>query len=556
MAHPAPRGVDAGGSAPPRLALAWVGTLRRQVDARTAELRTAEERYRLLADNASDLIVTRPVAAAHLREPVGHARQRLHDRGGARRFPSSGSLTPDSWARLREALDQRRRAATTERPVELRTSRWCARTAPSASCTCATSALRGAHGRAPRLPRRRPRRHRPRRARQEVARLAAAIEQSADADRAHRPRRTDPLRQPRLRAGTTGYAASEVLGGDRRRSSRAAFTTSAFYDAIWETLAFRPNVGGPLHQPPQGRAPVPRGRDHLARARGTPRPPHRVRRGQARRHAAGAARGRSSPRRRRWRRSAASPPASPTTSTTSSRSSSALAETSRSSAAARRARRATCIDEIREAALRAAAASPARSSPSAGSHPRTLHAARPPRGVVAEAAADAPAPVPPASRSRRGSSPPSSSPPTRPSSTRSSRTSARTPGSPMQADGAASSRSPSRTRASTARSPRAPAPAPRGRACGSWSVTGAGMSREMLAWMFEPFFTTAWPAAGHRHGPAVVHGSCRTTAGDHGRERAGRLDLLRLPARPPRVAAWGGRPRAEPDDGVGGERAT
>lgn len=40
------------------LALAWVATLRRRVSVRTAELRATEERYRLLADSASDLVVT------------------------------------------------------------------------------------------------------------------------------------------------------------------------------------------------------------------------------------------------------------------------------------------------------------------------------------------------------------------------------------------------------------------------------------------------------------------------------------------------------------------
>jgi hypothetical protein len=84
------------------LALAWVATLRRRVSVRTAELRATEERYRLLADSASDLVVAvdPSLRVTYVSPSVTPATSPL---GGARSRRRRGSPPPSSSRPTRSA---------------------------------------------------------------------------------------------------------------------------------------------------------------------------------------------------------------------------------------------------------------------------------------------------------------------------------------------------------------------------------------------------------------------------------------------------------------------
>jgi PAS domain S-box-containing protein len=82
----------------------WLSTLRRQVRKQTAAIRESEERYRLLAENASDVIVT---LDPHLRctyaSPSG-ARQTGYSVEELLRMPLERLLAPESFAVALAAL--------------------------------------------------------------------------------------------------------------------------------------------------------------------------------------------------------------------------------------------------------------------------------------------------------------------------------------------------------------------------------------------------------------------------------------------------------------------
>ncbi len=214
------------------LALAWVATLRRRVGARTAELRAAEARYRILADSASDLVVTLDPSLRLTYVSPSITRDSGYTVEEALALSLEQVLTPESWSRLREALDQAE-AATTERPVEFGLE-MVRKDGAVRFMHVRASALRGENGAllgyraAARDVTAR------RRARQEAARLAAAIEQSGDAvvltDPAGRILYVNPAFER-----TTGYTASEVLGVTAG-VLKSGVHDKPFYDALWETL--------------------------------------------------------------------------------------------------------------------------------------------------------------------------------------------------------------------------------------------------------------------------------------------------------------------------------
>jgi PAS domain S-box-containing protein len=212
------------------VALAWVLTLRRRVRARTSELWAAEERYRLLADNASDVILTTDEALrlTYVSPSV------VHDLGytpeEALALPLERIVAPESWELLRSALA---RAGDTPGQADLElevlrkdgASRW---------MHVRTSALRSAAGeRTGFLAAARDVTAR-RSAQRELARLAAAIEQSVDTVVLTDPAGVILYVNPAFER-TTGYAAAEVLG---RKPAvwKSGVHDRPFYDALWATL--------------------------------------------------------------------------------------------------------------------------------------------------------------------------------------------------------------------------------------------------------------------------------------------------------------------------------
>jgi PAS domain S-box-containing protein len=223
--------IVAGLGAAALLALAWVHTLRRRVRARTAELRATERRYRLLADNASDVILTtdRELRLTYVSPSV--TRDSGYTAEEALAMSLESVLTPASWACLRETLAAG--AAPGAPPAELEleilrkdgSTRWMhVRTsplrAPEGFVTGFLAAARDVTSR--------------RRTQQELARLAAAIEQSGDAvvltDTAGAILYVNPAFER-----VTGYAPAEVLGGTPALLKSGAHDR-AFYDALWSTL--------------------------------------------------------------------------------------------------------------------------------------------------------------------------------------------------------------------------------------------------------------------------------------------------------------------------------
>ena len=214
------------------LALAWVVTLRRRVAARTSELAAAEERYRLLADNASDVIVTTDPELRLTYVSPSVTRDSGYTAEEALAMPLEGMVTPESWAHLRSALERAGERSDDE-PVELGiemvrkdgTRRFLhvrARAMRDASgrLTGFCAAARDVTAR--------------RQAERELARLATAIAQSADAIVLTDPKGTILYVNPAFER-VTGYAAPEVLGGNPSVLKSGAHDR-AFYEALWATL--------------------------------------------------------------------------------------------------------------------------------------------------------------------------------------------------------------------------------------------------------------------------------------------------------------------------------
>jgi PAS domain S-box-containing protein len=214
------------------LALAWVATLRRRVSVRTAELRATEERYRLLADSASDLVVTVDPSLRVTYVSPSVTRDSGYTIEEALAMPLERVVTKASFERLRAALD-RAESATSDSPVEFGLEmvrkdgalrymhvRASALRGPDGALAGFRAAARDVTAR--------------RRAQQETARLAAAIEQSADSIVLTDPGGRILYVNPAFER-TTGYPASEVLGGTAG-VLKSGIHDKAFYDALWETL--------------------------------------------------------------------------------------------------------------------------------------------------------------------------------------------------------------------------------------------------------------------------------------------------------------------------------
>jgi PAS domain S-box-containing protein len=80
------------------VAFVWLSTLHRQVRSQTAVLRESEERYRLLAENASDVIVTLDAKLHCTYASPSAARQTGYSVEELLRMPLERLLTPDSFA--------------------------------------------------------------------------------------------------------------------------------------------------------------------------------------------------------------------------------------------------------------------------------------------------------------------------------------------------------------------------------------------------------------------------------------------------------------------------
>ena len=212
------------------VALAWVATLRRRVRARTAELAATEQRYRLLADNATDVIVTtdRELRLTYVSPSV--TRDSGYTTDEALEMPLERVVTPRSWALLRTALT---RTGDSRAPAELDieilrkdgTTRWMhVRTSALRSDGGAVSGfLASARDVTAR-----------RQAQQELARLAAAIEQSGDSIVLSDLDGAIVYVNPAFER-VTGYAAAEVLGRTAALLKSGAHDR-AFYEALWATL--------------------------------------------------------------------------------------------------------------------------------------------------------------------------------------------------------------------------------------------------------------------------------------------------------------------------------
>ena len=171
-------------------------------------------------------------SAPHLREPVGHPRQRLHHGGGAR-DAARACRSPPSRGRTSARRWSAPESGPTTSPVELGiemvrkdgTHRFMhvrARAMRDASgrLTGFCAAARDVTAR--------------RQAERELARLATAIAQSADAIVLTDPKGTILYVNPAFER-VTGYAGSEVLGGNPSVLKSGAHDR-AFYEAMWATL--------------------------------------------------------------------------------------------------------------------------------------------------------------------------------------------------------------------------------------------------------------------------------------------------------------------------------
>ncbi|MFN8093156.1 MAG: PAS domain S-box protein [Vicinamibacteria bacterium] len=213
-------------------ALAWVATLRRRVASRTAELAAAEERYRLLADNATDVIVTTDARLNLTYVSPSVTRDAGYTIEEALSMPLERLVTPESWALLRQALGRAGERAGDD-PAELGiemvhkhgTRRFMhVRATPIRD---AAGRLAGFRAAARDITARR-------QAQQEIARLAAAIEQSADAVVLTDPSGKILYVNPAFQR-VTGYSADEVLGGNPSILKSGAHDR-AFYESMWEAL--------------------------------------------------------------------------------------------------------------------------------------------------------------------------------------------------------------------------------------------------------------------------------------------------------------------------------
>jgi len=222
----------AGFGAAALLALGWVATLRRRVAARTAELAAAEERYRLLAENATDVVVTTDAALRLTYVSPSVTRDAGYTPEEALSMPLERLLTPESWAALRQALE-RAGERPADGPAELGiemvhkdgTRRYMhVRATPIRDAAGTIEGYRAAARDVT------ARRH----AQQELARLATAIEQSADAIVLTDPTGKILYVNPAFER-VTGYAATEVLGGNPSLLKSGAHDR-AFYEAMWTTL--------------------------------------------------------------------------------------------------------------------------------------------------------------------------------------------------------------------------------------------------------------------------------------------------------------------------------
>ena len=214
------------------LAFAWVVTLRRRVAARTAELAKAEERYRLLADNASDVIVTTDADLRLTYVSPSVTRDSGYTKEETLAMSLERLVTPESWAHLRSALERAGERSDDE-PVELGIE-MVRKDGTHRFLHVRAQAMRDASGRltgycaAARDVTAR------RQTERELARLATAIAQSADAIVLTDPQGTILYVNPAFER-VTGYAGSEVLGGNPSVLKSGAHDR-AFYEAMWATL--------------------------------------------------------------------------------------------------------------------------------------------------------------------------------------------------------------------------------------------------------------------------------------------------------------------------------
>jgi PAS domain S-box-containing protein len=214
------------------VALAWVVTLRRRVAARTAELAAAEERYRLLADNASDVIVTTDAELRLTYVSPSVTRDSGYTAEEALAMPLERAVSPESWALLRSALENARERRGDD-PVEFGIE-MVRKDGSRRFMHVRAQAMHDAEGRitgfcaAARDVTAR------RQADQERARLVTAIEQSADAIVLTDPGGAILYVNPAFER-VTGYGAAEVLGGNPSVLKSGAHDRS-FYEAMWATL--------------------------------------------------------------------------------------------------------------------------------------------------------------------------------------------------------------------------------------------------------------------------------------------------------------------------------
>ena len=272
------------------VAFVWLSTLHRQVRSQTAVVRESEERYRLLAENASDVIVTLDPQLHCTYASPSAARQTGYSVEELLRMPLDQLLTPDSFAvalsTLRAVAPEVEKAAPTgaltleletigkdrsRRWYEVRLSLLRERGGPVQGFLAVARDVTSRYH-----------------TQRELARLATAVDQAAEAVVLTDLEGAILYVNPAFER-ITGYAAAEAMG-QNPRLLKSGLHDPAFYAELWSVVRSGKTWEGRFTNRRKDGVDLPRGREHLADPGARERAPHRLRGAQARRDPTGPAR--------------------------------------------------------------------------------------------------------------------------------------------------------------------------------------------------------------------------------------------------------------------------